>query len=87
MESGEFHFFLNSKRADLAEEVGSGIGRIKSEMAAYKLDPLKFEYTGVWFIVTFNRPDLQANSYQKRMGLKATKEESSQKLPRKFLMP
>ena len=57
------------QRADLAEEVGSGIGRIKSEMNAYKLESPKFEYTGVWFIVTLNRPDLQVNSYQKRMGL------------------
>jgi len=57
------------QRMNLVEKVGSGIKRMRESMKEYRLKEPKIETDENWFTITFERPDLQAQSYAKRMGL------------------
>ena len=59
------HSLLN--KIDFVENVGSGILRINDFMEEYRLGNPKYEFNGLWFITTFYRPDLEKNSYEKRV--------------------
>jgi ATP-dependent DNA helicase RecG len=61
--------FSMMQRSDLVEKVGSGIKRINDAMKEYRLTLPVIEYENIWFRIVFERPDLQKNSYQQRMGV------------------
>lgn len=56
------------QRMELVERAGTGINRMNLAMEGYRLAKPKIEATPDWFTITFLRPDLQKESYQKRMG-------------------
>ncbi|MCK5177594.1 MAG: winged helix-turn-helix transcriptional regulator [Candidatus Aenigmarchaeota archaeon] len=59
--------FSNLERIDLVEKAGSGFIRIKKAMEQYKLPMLEISFSKRLFEVIFKRPDLQLNSYKKRV--------------------
>ena len=63
------NMFLFSKleRIDLVEKAGSGFLRIKKAMEKYELPMANIYFSKRLFEVTFQRPNLQINSYRKRV--------------------
>jgi len=59
--------FSNLERIDLVEKAGSGFLRIKKAMEKYELPMVNIYFSKRLFEVTFQRPDLQINSYRKRI--------------------
>ena len=50
----------------LVEKVGTGIGRMISEMTGYGLKPPTIEANENWFSIIFKRPDLQKDPFEGR---------------------
>jgi len=59
--------FSNLERIDLVEKAGSGFLRIKRAMEKYELPMANIYFSKRLFEVSFKRPDLQINSYRKRI--------------------
>ena len=59
--------FSNLERIDLVEKAGSGFLRIKKAMGKYELPMANIYFSKRLFEVTFQRPDLQINSYKRRV--------------------
>ena len=59
--------FSNLERIDLVEKAGSGFLRIKKAMEKYELPMANIYFSKRLFEVTFRRPDLQINSYKRRV--------------------
>lgn len=64
-----FNMFLfsNLERIDLVEKAGSGFLRIKKAMEKYGLPMINIYFSKRLFEVTFQRPNLQINSYRRRI--------------------
>ncbi len=56
------------QRLELVEKAGSGLVRIQRAMKEYKLSNAEIKADKNWFSITFNRPDLEKESYEQRMG-------------------
>jgi len=59
--------FSNLERIGLVEKAGSGFLRIKRAMKKYELSMANIYFSKRLFEVTFQRPDLQINTYKKRI--------------------
>ena len=59
--------FSNLERIDLVEKAGSGFLRIKRAMEKYELSMANIYFSKRLFEVTFQRPDLQINTYKRRV--------------------
>lgn len=74
---------------NLVEKAGSGFLRIKKAMEKYELPMLNIYFSKRLFEVTFQRPDLQINSYKRRVidgkGFKYA-EKVPEKVPEKRLI-
>jgi len=55
------------QRMNLVEKVGSGIMRMRESMKEYRLKEPVIETDENWFTIIFERPDLQTQSYEKRV--------------------
>ena len=73
------------QRMELVERAGTGISRMNLAMDGYLLPKPKIEADRDWFTITFLRPDLQRESYQKRhAGAVETTQKSARKMPEKY---
>ena len=52
---------------NLVEKAGSGFLRIRKAMEKYELPMINIYFSKRLFEVTFQRPDLQINSYKRRV--------------------
>ena len=59
--------FSNLERIDLVEKAGSGFLRVKESMDRYRLPMPEIKFSKRLFTTTFIRPDLDKNSYKKRV--------------------
>lgn len=59
--------FSNLERIDLVEKAGSGFLRIKESMGQYRLPMPEIKFSKRLFTTSFIRPDLDKNSYKKRV--------------------
>lgn len=64
---GNPFLFSNLERIDLVEKAGSGFSRIEEAMENYSLPFPDVGFSERLFEVTFQRPDLQINSYRSRV--------------------